>query len=179
MTDAVVGNWIQKAKEAGFTHACGLEVEGLKVREMVREACADGKCGAYGRNWSCPPACGTLSECEQKMRSYRRGVLLQTVGTLQKTIDTKGYGETEKRHMETLLRFAEELRRVYPEALCLGAGGCRACKACAWPEPCRFPQRALSSMEAYGLFVTQVCRDNHLEYYYGPKTIAYTACALF
>lgn len=113
------------------------------------------------------------------MKQYQRGILLQTVGELKKTIDTKGYMETEHKHREALLRFAKEIRREYPEALCLGAGGCRVCETCAYPEPCRFPGQAISSMEAYGLFVTQVCRDNHFSYYYGPKTIAYTACVLF
>lgn len=70
------------------------------------------------------------------------------------------------------------MRKRYPDALCLGAGGCQLCKTCAYPEPCRFPDEACASMEGYGLFVTQVCRDNHLPYYYGPKTITYTACVL-
>lgn len=29
-----------------------------------------------------------------------------------------------------------------------------------------------------GLFVTQVCRDNGIRYYYAEKTITYTACIL-
>ncbi|MBE6983890.1 MAG: hypothetical protein E7435_06415 [Ruminococcaceae bacterium] len=34
-------------------------------------------------------------------------------------------------------------------------------------------------MEGYGLFVTQVCRDNGAEYYHGEKTVTYTGCILF
>ena len=37
----------------------------------------------------------------------------------------------------------------------------------------------VSSMEAYGLFVTQVCRDAGVPYHHGEKTITYTACALY
>ena len=37
----------------------------------------------------------------------------------------------------------------------------------------------MSSMEAYGLFVTRVCKDNGIPYHYGPKTITYTACVLY
>jgi len=37
----------------------------------------------------------------------------------------------------------------------------------------------MSSMEGYGLFVTQVCRDAGVPYHYGEKTITYTACVLF
>lgn len=171
--------WIEKAKEAGFTCAGELDPATLQVKEMVRDACAADKCGAYGHNWTCPPECGTLEECAQRMKKYQRGILLQTVGKLQKDIDTKGYRETEEHHLEAFRKFTKEIRKTYPDALCLGAGGCRICKTCAYPDPCRFPEQACSSMEAYGLFVTQVCRDNQMQYYYGPKTIAYTACVLF
>ena len=98
---------------------------------------------------------------------------------MSKTIDSRCYRETERRHLEQFRAFAEAIRREYPEALCLGAGGCRFCDRCAWPEPCRFPEKAMSSMEAYGLFVTQVCRDAELPYHHGEKTITYTACVLF
>lgn len=171
--------WIRIAEECGFTHAGKLNTDTLKIMETVRETCGSGRCRAYGNNWTCPPECGTLEECAERIKKYNRGILLQTVGKLQKTIDTKGYMETENNHREALLRFAAEIKKEYPDALCLGAGGCRVCAQCAYPEPCRFPEKAVSSMEAYGLFVTQVCRDNQMQYYYGPKTIAYTACVLF
>lgn len=171
--------WIEQAKLLGFTEAAPLDPATLKPMQMVRDACAADKCGAYGHNWTCPPECGSLAECGEKMASYRHGILLQTVGQLQKRIDTKAYARTEQRHMEAFHEFCRLIRSEYPEALCLGAGGCRICGTCAHPEPCRFPDRAVSSMEGYGLFVTQVCRDNGMAYYYGPKTITYTACVLF
>ena len=65
------------------------------------------------------------------------------------------------------------------KTLVLGAGGCRICPQCAYPDPCRFPDKAMSSMEASGLFVTRVFKDNGVPYYYGPKTITYTACVLY
>jgi hypothetical protein len=36
----------------------------------------------------------------------------------------------------------------------------------------------LSSMEAYGLLVSEVCRASGLPYYYGPKTLTFSACIL-
>lgn len=172
-------NWIEKAKEIGFDAAAPLNPAVLEAKPEVRDMCAADKCHAYNRNWTCPPACGSLDECQQKMRGYENGILLQTIGHMTKTIDTKVYRETEKRHMAQFYALAEEVRREYPQALCLGAGGCRVCKKCAYPEPCRFPEKAMSSMEGYGLFVTQVCRDCDVPYYYGEKTITYTACVLF
>ena len=158
--DEITEKWIRTAKEIGFSEAGVLNPETLKVMPLVRETCAEDKCHAYNHNWTCPPACGTLDECESRMRAYKRGILVQTTGVLRRDIDTRIYRETE--HM-----------------LMLGAGGCRICPKCAYPEPCRFPEKTISSMEAYGLFVTQVCRDNDLKYYYGTRTITYTGCVLF
>jgi len=146
---------------------------------MVREMCAENKCHAYHRNWTCPPFCGTLEECAAKMQSYRQGIILQSVGTMTRIIDTKAYAQTEKQHLERFRLFCRELRQSKPDSLCLGSGGCRVCRTCAYPEPCRFPQEAYSSMEGYGLFVTQVCKDNQVSYYHGEKTITYTSCVLF
>jgi len=163
----------------GFDTALPIDPQALVAREDVRAMCAADKCGAYGKNWTCPPYCGTLGECTQKIRTYRRGILVQTVGKLEKTIDTKGYRRTEEKHLTRLHTLYEEIRKEYPNALCLGSGGCRVCGKCAYPEPCRFPEKAISSMEAYGLFVTQVCRDNGAQYYHGEKTVTYTACILY
>ena len=81
--------------------------------------------------------------------------------------------------MRQFRAFAESIREMYPTALCLGAGGCRICPKCAFPDPCRFPEKAYPSMEGYGLFVTQVCRDNRIPYHHGERTVTFTACVLF
>lgn len=172
-------NWIETALTIGFTEAVSLHVDTLSPREDVRAMCAEDKCGAYRKNWTCPPHCGSLEVCADRIHGFHRGILVQTVGQLEKNIDTKGYRRTEQLHMEYFHRLADMIRQVHPDALCLGSGGCRICGSCAWPENCRFPEKAYPSMEGYGLFVTQVCRDNGLPYHHGPRTVTYTACILF
>lgn len=171
--------WISKALALGFTVAAPLNTATLTPRQDVRDMCSEDKCGAYGKNWTCPPHCGTLATCQARIHSYRRGILLQTVGQMEKTIDTKAYRRTEQQHLSQFHALAAQLRKTYPHALCLGSGGCRICARCAYPDSCRFPEEAYPSMEGYGLFVTQVCRDNGRQYYHGEKTITYTACILF
>ena len=171
--------WCQKAMALGFSKAVPLDIATLIPRQDVRDMCAADKCQAYGKNWTCPPHCGTLADCDAQLHCHHRGILLQTIGQTEKAIDTKAYRRTEELHLKLFHALAGELRAHYPNALCLGSGGCRICKECAYPEPCRFPEKACSSMEGYGLFVTQVCRDNGCQYHYGEKTITYTACILF
>lgn len=172
-------HWIDTALSLGFDAAAPLSPAALTARADVRAMCAADKCRAYGRNWTCPPQCGTIEECQSKMHSYTSGILLQTVGKTEKSIDTNAYRRTEQRHLEQFHRLAALMRAAHPGALCLGSGGCRICRSCAYPEPCRFPEKACSSMEGYGLFVTQVCRCCGLPYHYGEKTITYTACILW
>ena len=171
--------WITKALELGFDAAAPLDTATLLAREDIRAMCAADKCRSFGKNWTCPPHCGTLAQCQAKLRSYSHGILLQTGGTLEKTIDTKAYRRTEQRHLQQFHQLAQAVRQEHPHALCLGSGGCRLCPECAYPQPCRFPDLAYPSMEGYGLFVTQVCRDNGVAYYHGERTIAYFACILF
>ncbi len=173
-----VDYWRKKAEFLGFSHTAAMNPATLVAWEDVRAMCAADTCRAYGKNWTCPPHCGTLEQCQQHMRRFSRGVLVQTVGTMEKTVDTRAYRETEKRHLHQFYALAEAVRAQHPDALCLGSGGCRICPTCAYPDPCRFPGKACASMEAYGLFVTDVCRDNGLDYHYGDKTITYTACIL-
>ena len=103
--------------------------------------------------------------------------LLRNVGELEDVFDGEGMMETEARHKEYFVEFEKKLREIYPDMLAIGAGCCTKCKVCTYPDaPCRFPKQAFSSMEAYGMLVTQVCQDSGIEYYYGPGTITYTSC---
>jgi len=133
----------------------------------------------YDKNWACPPGCGTLSECESTVRGYKKGLIVQTVGELEDPMDGEGMMEAEAKHKKTFLEFSQYLKAQCSRTLPIGAGSCVLCKACTYPDaPCRMPDKAISSMEAYGMLVSQVCKDNDLPYYYGTNTIAYTSCFL-
>jgi predicted metal-binding protein len=53
------------------------------------------------------------------------------------------------------------------------------CKTCTYPDaPCRFPEKMSASMEALGMVVSDVCKDNNLPYYYGAGTLTFVGCVL-
>lgn len=167
------------AEDAGFDHYAKLDCTTLKLLEDVRSMCKADACHAYGKNWTCPPACGDLDACRERIAGYREGIIVQTVGELEDQFDFEGMMETEGRHKENFTKLHQALREQYPNLLPLSSGGCRICATCTYPDaPCRFPEKAFSSMEGYGLLVSQVCEDNNIKYYYGPGTLAYTACFL-
>lgn len=170
---------LEKAKSLGFTDATPLNPQLLIPNGEVRAMCAADKCHAYGKNWTCPPECGSLDDCAARIHSCSQGILLQTVGILEDAFDVETMMDTEKEHRQRFHAMADAMRARYPGSLCLGTGGCRICGKCAHPEPCRFPEKACASMEGYGLLVSEVCQSAGVAYYHGQNTITYTACILF
>ena len=170
---------IHMAEEVGFTHAAPLDPATIELKPEVREMCSNGTCSQYGKHWSCPPGCGELDACRERIARYRTGLLVQTVGELEDAFDAETMMETEANHKAHFQQVYAALRKEYPDMLALGAGCCKQCAACTYPDaPCRFPEKMVSSMEAYGMLVLEVCKKNGLQYYYGPNTLAYTSCFL-
>ncbi|MBR4393923.1 MAG: DUF2284 domain-containing protein [Oscillospiraceae bacterium] len=170
---------LQLAGEIGFSHAGALDAASLKALPEVRDMCAADRCRRYGRSWSCPPACGSLEACAARLASYHSGILVQTTVTLEDQFDMEGIRRTQERHKEMFHTLARQSRALYPDCLPLTAGTCTLCKSCTYPDrPCRYPTKRLSSMEAYGLLVSDVCKESGLPYYYGPGTLTFTSCIL-
>jgi len=169
----------KQALSCGFSHVGDLDASTIHVQPEVREACAENKCQAYGKNWSCPPGCGTLEECSERIHKYHRGLILQTTGPLEDSLDYEAMMELAKEHGEHMNDFCDLIRKEFPGSLIIGDGHCQRCKTCTYPdEPCRFPEKMSSSMEALGMVVSAVCADNNIPYYYGPGTLTYVGCVL-
>ena len=93
------------AKKNGFTHAAALKPDTLILMPEVREMCLSNSCGMYDKNWSCPPGCGTLEECQQKVSSYHSGILVQTMSKLEDCFDYEAMMKLEILHKENFMKF--------------------------------------------------------------------------
>jgi predicted metal-binding protein len=170
---------IRLARQIGFSHIGPLNMAALTQSEEVRAMCQADRCQVYGKSWGCPPACGSLETMARRLSGYRTGLLVQTTGTLSDSFDLSAIQETERRHKLAFDALARQARQLFPACLPLSSGACTRCHSCTYPDrPCRFPQRLYPSMEAYGLWVSDVCRRSGLDYNYGTNTITYTACIL-
>ena len=169
----------EMAKEAGFSAWAPLDAANIELKTEVRDMCAVNSCGQYGKRWSCPPGCGTLEECAQRMQGYPRGILVQTYGDIEDGFDFEAMMEIEAEHKEHFLEMYDALREAGASVLALSAGCCTQCAKCTYPdEPCRFPDKCVASMEAYGILVLEVCKKSGLQYYYGADKMAYNSCFL-
>jgi hypothetical protein len=101
---------------------------------------------------------------------------------MEDEFDGEAIEEAQDLQRKCFLEYVDRLYGAGEESfLPMGSGGCgQNCGTCTYPdEPCRFPDRAFTSMEAYGLLVTDVCKSAETPYYYGKNTVTFTSCVLF
>ena len=174
-------NAIALAEEFGFAGRGIFATKDLKFLKEVRDMCKANKCGLYGKTWTCPPACGTLAESRKKARQYNWGIVLQTTAQMEDEFDGEAIEEAQVTQRKRFVEYCARLREAgEKDFLPMGSGGCGQCAKCTYPdEPCRFPEKAFTSIEAYGLLVTDVCCIADTPYYYGKNTVTFTSSVLF
>ncbi len=166
------------ATDCGFEHVGELNMAALNFMPEIRKMCNSEQCQMYGNSWKCPPAIGTLEAARDKAAAFKYGIIMQTVGQAEQ-FDLDAMVLAERRHksrFNTMLRWLRDKGDSMP----MSAGSCTICKKCTYPDaPCRYPGKAVPSMEAYGLWVSKVCEESGIKYNYGEGTISYTSCVLF
>ena len=165
--------------------SCGFDAVGqcatsaLECRPEVRDMCAADRCQFYGKSWACPPACGEIESFQSEISVRASCYVVQSFGELEDSFDFETMLEIEKLQKERFFKLNELVKEHFEDALMLSAGTCTICEQCTYPDaPCRFPERALVSMEAAGLVVSDVCISAGIPYNHGPNTIAYTSCVI-
>ena len=170
----------EEALALGAYRAELVKVEDISTDASFRSLCASNACGNYGKNYMCPPDIGTIEELMQELRTYETALVYQTVGFLEDSYDFEGMMEAGNRHNELAqkLRASAQERSAQEdgiELLHLGAGGCRVCATCGkrTGEPCRFPEKAIGSLEAYGVNVSLLAQTAGMRYINGQDTVTY------
>ena len=173
---------IQTALDCGATKAAIVKQDQIVLNAAFREMCEANRCGAYGKCYMCPPDVGPIEALMDRIRSYEKGLLYQTVSPLEDSFDIEGMGEAKRAFTQVSQRLLDALGPVLGEsALHLSGGGCGLCEKCAkaTDEPCRHPDRALASLESYGMDVYQTTRSTGMKYINGANTVTYFGMVLY
>lgn len=172
---------IEKVLELGAAKACVIENENFVLSDSFRAICEQNSCGAYNTCYTCPPDAGDIHELMAKVRSYKKGLLYQLIGSIEDSFDIEGMMMIGKAHHELCAKVQRALRTEFPEAFYLGSGGCGLCETCGklTNEPCRHPEDAMISMEACGFDVFRTTKNTELKYINGQNTVTYFGIVLF
>lgn len=166
----------------GAFKAATLAVEDIPFNREFRKMCESNACGMYGRSWMCPPFVGEIDPLIAQAKQHTRAIVYQTIGELEDSYDFEGMMDAGERMNALAQSIRVSLAAEFGEnALYLGAGGCRLCERCAKREdmPCCFPDKAMSSLEAYGMSVSQLAEFCGMKYINGQDTVTYFGAILF
>ncbi|WP_461256515.1 DUF2284 domain-containing protein [Treponema sp. R80B11-R83G3] len=150
-----------------------LPVTALTFSPTLLDSCKTNVCGNYNKSWVCPPACESVEEQKKKILSYKSFLVFTTMHALEDSFDYEGM--TKGRELHLLL--ASELKKILDIPV-YGAGNCPVCKTCAFPSPCPFPEKKISSVEAAGIDVTSLSKAANIVYNNGKNTVTFFSIAL-
>ena len=178
-----INELMRDALAAQADHAAIAEVPKIKFVADFRKACEQNVCRKYNTNWVCPPAVGPFEELKARACQYTHGLLFQTVHQMKSSFDWKGMMAAKKVHDGVFREILASVKNKHkiPNTLPLNAGSCEFCAKCAYldDEPCRFPEEAFASVEAYGIDVINLEKACGIPYYNGKNTVSYVGLILF
>jgi len=154
--------YCQRSVAAGATHALVTDPSRIVTSSWVRWKCQFG-CPYYGKFYPCPPYTPTPEQTRQTLDTYTRAILFH----LQWTKGVQS-GREINNYMDNVVAMERELfLDGFYRAYCMLAGYCSLCKECAVlrNQPCIFPEKARSSMEAHGIDVYQTAHNHDLPLY--------------
>ena len=170
------------ALSSGAYRANVIKTEDIVTDRVFRDMCAANSCGMYGKCYMCPPDIGDIDTLMAEVRNYDYALVYQTVTELEDSYDFEGMIEARKK----MPKLTQKLRKILKDmnisdALILGVGNCGVCETCAkrTGEPCRFPDLAIPSLEAYGINVSQLAKAAGMKYTNGQDTVTYFGAILF
>lgn len=149
--------------------------------EKIRALCLENKCGNYHNNYMCPPYIGSLEEIRIKLKKFQQGVLLQYVKYLDVRSDSEGVKQTKVDFHNKILQVEDFLREKGVEQVWGMIGGscglCDICKA-RIGEPCLYPDKARTSLEAIAVDVLGLLDKFGLDSKFHADKITWTGCVL-
>ena len=166
----------------GANKANIIAVSEIPFEPELRKLCESNQCGNYGKSWTCPPDVGDVYELMKKAKRYNYALVFQTVSELEDSYDFEGMLQGLKYH-ENVTNNIKKLvyKEINPPILQLSAGWCKICKVCAKKDdkPCRYPDKAIASLESYGIFVAKLAEKADMKYINGVNTVTYFGAFLF
>lgn len=172
----------QLSLDLGAANAKVVKVCDIPFNPEFRQLCEMNSCGKYGRSWMCPPDVGDVAALIEEVKGFDYALVYQTINPLEDSFDIEGMLEAGEKQNKLAEYINGKIANFgFSKVLHLGAGGCRICQRCAKMdnEPCVYPDKAMSSLEAYGINVSELAQICGMKYINGQNTVTYFGALFF
>lgn len=161
-----------------YTFAPAPRVEPDQVMEF-RKLCMKNECGCYGTTWGCPPGSCTESEAADIVNSYSRTLIVSRRYPMPPKNDRAAFERISKEVQNNIRNISVVARSKGLENLPLGDGGCTYCTKCAYPKPCRYPDRKVISISGMGIDMEKYLGQQGIPFRFEKEFVTLYAFILF
>lgn len=158
------------------------DVSILTPEQRIRAFCIENKCGNYNAHYMCPPHIGTITEINERLRTYDRGILIRYSKSVDVQHNRLGVVETKVEFHRIVLHLEDVLKEQgVTNRWGMIGGSCGLCEECKVrsSEPCPYPSEARTSLESIGIDILSFLDAFGLDNKFYPDKIIWTGCILF
>ena len=151
-----------------------LDPKTLDFTQRVRYICQS-ECPMFGKSWACPPAVGTVEDCQKKCFAFSDCLMIATITEVADIADIEDSLSTRGEHERLTNEIADLLRRQGIAPYILSTEACAECERCAYLDglPCRHPDRMHPCVESHGINLIPVLEKNGLDFQYGSNIVTW------
>lgn len=156
-----------------------IDPKDIAFLEQVRYIC-ETECPQYGKSWSCPPAVGTVPECQKRCSIFTGGFLFTTIAEVNDIANMEETLATRMEHEEITRHIRDLFKEQCEEIQVLSTESCSVCETCAYPDaPCRFPDKMFPCIESYGILVTDLAEKYGISFMNGSNVVTWFSLILY
>ena len=152
----------------------------LTFSDRIRWIC-EHECPMYGKSWACPPAVGSVRECQRKCLKYENCLLISTIVEVEDITNIEETLATRPGHEEVTNQVRDIFRELGVEPYILSTEACTICEHCAYLEgkPCRFPEKMHPCVESHGINVVPMLEKRGLEFQFGANVVTWISLLFY
>lgn len=142
-----------------------IRTEDLMFSDRIRWIC-EHECPMYGKTWACPPAVGSVAECEARCRKFEDALLIATITEVNDIANIEETLATRAPHEEITRDVHEMVKAQAEETMVLSTEACAVCENCSYPDaPCRNREKMFPCVESHGIVVTDLAEKTGIDFY--------------
>lgn len=181
--DALKKRLLELAEEEGFSQAAVIPTNAFLFVPEYRVYCEENRCGNYGKNYACPPYCGTVEDMRKRTAGYTWALVLKTDHPVANAMDGEETKPLKKLHNMLTRQLTGRLQseKLIEAGLSIMAGPCNLCTECKMPkgEPCLFEAQRFSCLSAYCIDVAHLAETAGMPLAWEVNQVSFFSMYLF
>ncbi len=152
----------------------------LEFSDRIRWIC-ERECPMYGKTWACPPAVGSVEECEARCRSFSDCLMIATITEVHDISNIEETLATRPAHEKVTNQVRDLMRACGAQPYVLSTEACTHCDRCAYldGQPCRLPGKMHPCVESHGINILPLIEGYGLEFQYGENVVTWFSLLFF